>query len=48
VRLDLHPHVVPGLQRDVARDVAKEDLMKAMPSTPTAVLAWLERRFPQE
>ena len=28
--------------------IAVSHLMKAMPSTPTAVLAWLERRFPQE
>jgi hypothetical protein len=28
--------------------IAVSHLMKAMPSTPTAVLAWLERRFRQE
>lgn len=28
--------------------IAVSHLMKPMPSTPTAVLVWLERRFPQE
>jgi hypothetical protein len=44
----LRDDAVPQRPKSESQVIAVSHLMKAMPSTPTAVLAWLERRFPQE